>query len=165
MLTAAHCAGAYSVGGYVYVGGNQYRTVTSYTEKLKIISKSIHTSYNSNLNRYDVMVGDRQSSCRLVRSLFSNAFCLLQLVKIQPSTKTPIAINMDRTMAYPPDNEPLRLIGYGAQQSGGSGTQQLKEVNVYHMDINECNNANHYNGELLKASDICASLDAGGADR
>lgn len=134
VLTAAHCKPLYP--STARVGGD----TRSDGVRVQIEGDgTAHPSYNSRGQDYDFMVYKLRSPVTSV---------------------TPVNLNIDNS--FPSGQETLTVIGFGSTFEGGSGSFNLREVDVKNVPHSTCNSA--YRGGVEEDIMFCAGVEGGGRD-
>ena len=114
LLTAAHCAAAFTKGTGVYVGANFRDSSYGGAEYFTLDEVYPHPEYNENN--------------------LENDFMLLKLSG--SSTKTPVELNTNPT--FPEPGNVLTTMGFGRTSEDGSVSYSLKEVDIESIDNQVC---------------------------
>ncbi|XP_068231253.1 transmembrane protease serine 9-like [Palaemon carinicauda] len=145
ILTAAHCVEGDSASSVkVLIGEHNWGTTTetSVTEKRDVSQIIVHPQYSS--------------------KTFDNDMALLKLsspISFPSDNKIAPVCLPDAGNAY--DNVDAIITGWGTTSSGGSQSNQLREVTVPTMTNSKCQQSY---GNSITSNMICAGLDEGGKD-
>lgn len=97
------------------------------------------------------------------RPTVNNDFMLMKLESaVTESSIVPIDLNFNG--AVPANNDPLKVIGFGKLEAGGSSADELQEVVVQYVPTDECNADGKYGGDIIDETMFCAGRDEGGKD-
>ncbi|CAH0592690.1 unnamed protein product [Chrysodeixis includens] len=144
ILTAAHCPYGDTASRWRVRAGSSYANSggTVYT----LSSIAIHPQYNSRTMDSDVAI--LRTSSQIT---FSSV--------VQPASIAGANYNLG-------DNQVVWAAGWGATSSGGSGSEQLRHVQVWTVNQSTCATRYSYGGGNITPNMLCSGwLDVGGRDQ
>ena len=130
VLSAVHCTGA---GSHVEIGRYDLSNFTETFELIEIAFEMKHPNYNNRTEQNDLM--------------------LLRLK--EPSTYDPVTLD-DGSSSLAAGTD-VTVMGWGATEEGGFGSDILLEVEVDVISGTDCNAADSYNGDVDEDLMICAA--------
>jgi len=148
ILTAAHCTKGESASGIqALLGEHDYSTTSETTMVRMAISKIInHPDYQHSTTNDD--------------------FSLLKMKKTIDFSKyahiRPICIPTDASKDY--TDFTATVSGWGTLSSGGSTSNQLREVDVKVLSNAKCKNNYNYPSSWITSQMLCANVNGGGKD-
>ena len=147
VLSAAHCEGAFATK--VLVGGTLINQAAGVAQFRRVLSKMrVHPAFSFETFGFDLM-----------------------MFKIQPVTKVPLLQALNNTPiavntlgAFPPVNETLTVIGFGAIKESGVTSKKLLKVDVQTVGTAQCQAAYGRANLTITNSMLCAGVKGGGKD-
>jgi len=144
VLTAAHCTGA-GTSMQVLLGEHDTGTSNDNVVRKNVVQVIDHPSYSSSTLDYDFSLLKLDSAIDFASNEHIRPVCLPE----------------DDSNTYA--GQQATVTGWGTTSSGGSVSQQLREVTVQVLSNTECTNKGYSNSDIT-ARMICAGVDAGGKD-
>lgn len=107
-------------------------------ESVQVTSGTTHPNYDPQSNNFDLMV-----------------------LKLSNTVSGATTIGLETDNGSPGDGDELTVIGLGLTSEDGRPSDGLREVNVNHIPVSQCNSL--YDGGITDAM-LCAGVEGGGKD-